>query len=43
MTLLASRVDALTQQFDKLGASPTPDHFSSSLVRVYATCEIFGV
>jgi len=43
VTLLASRIDALAKQLDKVGASPLPGSSSGSSVGVYAICETYGV
>jgi len=43
VTLLASRVDALAQRFDKMSSHPSPDGSSGSIVEVYAICETCGV
>jgi len=41
-TLLASRVDALAERLDKIGASSTPGS-SVILAGIYAVCETCGV
>jgi len=43
VTLLASRVDALAQQLDKVGNCSAPGSSSGPSVVVYAICEICGV
>jgi len=43
VTLLASRVEALAQRFEKMSSHPSPGGFSGSIVEVYTICETYGV
>ena len=43
VTLLASRVEALAQRFEKMSSHPSPSGSSRSTVEVYAICETCGV
>ena len=43
MTLLASRMDTLTQRLDRVGTSPTPGGPLGPSIEVYAICETYGV